>query len=327
MSNHHILRGDVGTVHRGIFDAAIQPVLTIRSGDTVEVTTLSGNDENLPPEGSGFAVSPEHKNVLGKVPRGIGAHLMTGPIAIEDATPGDEVVVEIVSLGFPQSWGWNMIKPGAGTLPGDFPTLRQIYIPIDSARGVVTMPWGLELKASPFFGVIGVAPPPGDGSCISNIPRAFGGNIDNKNLGVGAKLHLPVFNKGAQLSVGDGHALQGDGEVCVTAVETALSGTLRVTLIKQTGISHPWAETPTHVITMGFDEDLDKAAEFAVRAMVKKITEMSPLSPEDAYSLCSVAGDVSVTQLVNIAKGVHVMMAKAYLARRSWHPAREPRRS
>ncbi|MBS0536825.1 MAG: acetamidase/formamidase family protein [Proteobacteria bacterium] len=313
MGQHHILRGDVGTVHRGTFDAAIKPVLSIASGDTVEVTTLSGNDENSPPPGSPFPLMPEHARVLAQVPRGIGAHLMTGPIAVEGAVPGDELTVEVLEIGFPQPWGWNMIKPGAGTLPADFPALRHIFTPIDAARGVVTMPWGLELKASPFFGVMGVAPRPADGACISNIPRAFGGNMDNKHFGVGATVHLPVFNDGGLLSVGDGHAVQGDGEVCVTAIETALRGTLRVTLVKRTGIGHPWAETPSHIITMGFDEDLDRAAEFALRAMIRKIGEVSGLSAEDAYSLCSVAADVHVTQLVNVAKGVHVMIAKELL--------------
>ncbi|MBS0248060.1 MAG: acetamidase/formamidase family protein [Proteobacteria bacterium] len=313
MGQHHILRGDVGAVHRGVFDATIKPVLRIASGDTVEVTTLSGNDENLPPAGSGFTVTAEHARVLAQVPRGIGGHLMTGPIAVESAEPGDELIVDVLELGFAQPWGWNMIRPGAGTLPADFPILRHIFVPIDAARGIVTMPWGLELKVSPFFGVMGVAPRPADGACISNIPRDFGGNIDLKHLGVGAKLHLPVFNDGGLLSVGDGHAVQGDGEVCITAIETALKGKLRVTLAKRTGIDFPWAETPTHIITMGFNEDLDRAAEFALRAMIKKIGAINGLPPEDAYSLCSVAADVHVTQLVNVAKGIHVMIAKDLL--------------
>lgn len=313
MSTHHQLWAEVGTVHRGVFDAAIPPVLTINPGDTVDVTTLSGNSEDIPPPGSPFKLSRAHENVLAKVPRSVGAHLMTGPMEVTGAVPGDELVVEIVAMTLTQDWGWNMIKPGMGTLPDDFPTLRHIHVPIDRERGVVTMPWGLELKAAPFFGVIGVAPPPADGPQTSIVPRAFGGNIDNKNLGAGTKLHLPVFNAGAQLSVGDGHALQGDGEVCVTAIEAELGGTLRVSLIKNTGISHPWAETPTHFITMGFDEDLDSAAQFALREMIKLITRESGLSAEDAYTLCSIAADVSVTQLVNINKGVHVMLAKALL--------------
>jgi acetamidase/formamidase len=313
MSAHHTLPADVATVHRGTFDAAIRPVLKIDPGDTVEVTTLSGNAANLPPANSPFKLSAAHRRVLDQIPPGIGAHLMTGPIEVAGAMPGDELVVELVSIELALDWGWNMIKPGVGTLPDDFKELRHIFTPIDRARGTVTLPWGLELKTAPFFGVIGVAPRPQDGSLSSIMPRAWGGNIDNKNVRQGTTLHLPVFNPGAQLSVGDGHAVQGDGEVCVTAIETELRGTLRVSLIKQTGIASPWAETPTHFITMGFDEDLDQAAEFAVREMVKLASRVSGLSPEDAYTLCSLAADVSVTQLVNVSKGIHVMLAKALL--------------
>jgi acetamidase/formamidase len=175
------------------------------------------------------------------------------------------------------------------------------------------MPWGLELTAQPFFGIIGVAPAPADGRLTSVIPRAWGGNIDNKNLGAGATLHLPVFNKGALLSAGDGHAIQGDGEVCLTAIETGLRGTLRVTLAKNIGIALPWAQTPSHWITMAFDRDLDVAAQSAVREMVKLIERRGGLSAADAYTLCSVAADVHVTQLVNIHKGAHVMLAKSAL--------------
>jgi acetamidase/formamidase len=313
MSAHHTLLADVATVHRGTFDAAIRPVLKIDPGDTVEITTLSGNAENLPPANSPFKLSAAHRRVLDQIPPGIGAHLMTGPIEVAGAMPGDELVVELVSIELALDWGWNMIKPGVGALPDDFKELRHIFTPIDRTRGAVTLPWGLELKTAPFFGVIGVAPRPQDGPLSSIMPRAWGGNIDNKNVRQGATLHLPVFNPGAQLSVGDGHAVQGDGEVCVTAIETELRGTLRVSLIKQTGIASPWAETPTHFITMGFDEDLDQAAEFAVREMVKLASRVSGLSPEDAYTLCSLAADVSVTQLVNVSKGIHVMLAKALL--------------
>jgi acetamidase/formamidase len=153
------------------------------------------------------------------------------------------------------------------------------------------------------------------GRVTSIIPRAFGGNIDNKYLGKGANLHLPVFNPGALLSVGDGHALQGDGEVCVTAIETGLTATLRVTLAKRTGISRPWAETPSHVITMAFDPDLNAAAQSAVHEMVKLIEKRAGLGAEDAYTLCSIAADVHVTQLVNVHKGIHVMLSKSALQR------------
>ncbi len=310
---HHKLLAAAGTVHRGIFDAAIAPVLTIASGDVVEITTLSGAEEDLPEANSGFTVSAAHKAVLSNVAPGEGPHFMTGPIAISGAMPDDELMVEVLAMELAENWGWNQTRPGKGTLPDDFPETRRIHVGIDRNRGVVTMPWGLELSAAPFFGIIGVAPLPADGRLTSVIPRAWGGNIDNKNLGAGATLHLPVFNPGALLSAGDGHAIQGDGEVCLTAIETGLRGTLRLTVAKGTGITQPWAETPTHWITMAFDRDLDIAAQSAVRDMVKLIVQRGGLSAADAYTLCSVAADLHVTQLVNVNKGAHMMLAKSLL--------------
>lgn len=315
MGSHHILTADAGTVHRGVFNAAIPPVLTVNSGDVVEIATLSGTEADLPAADSGFTVSAEHRNVLAKVKPGEGPHFMTGPVVVNGAMPGDELIVEILAMELAQDWGWNVIRAGKGTLPEDFPTDRRVHIGIDQKRGVVRMPWGLELKASPFFGIIGVAPPPADGPLTSVIPRAWGGNIDCKHLGAGATLHLPVFNPGALLSAGDGHALQGDGEVCLTAIETGLRGTLRLTVAKGTGIAGPWAETATHLIAMAFDPDLDIAAQSALRNMIRIIERVGGLSAADAYALCSIAADVHVTQLVNVHKGVHVMLAKSALAR------------
>ena len=316
MSMHHKLAATAETVHRGAFDANIAPVLTINSGDTVEVTTLSGAIDDLPDSQTGFTVSAEHRDVLARVAPGEGPHFMTGPVEIAGAMPGDELIVDILTMELAQDWGWNLIRPGKGTLPDDFPHERRLHAAIDKQRRTIKMPWGLELPATPFFGVIGVAPPPQDGRLTSVIPRTWGGNIDNKNLGIGATLHLPVFNDGARLSVGDGHAIQGDGEVCLTAIETGLRGTLRLTVAKGTGIAQPWAETPTHFITMAFDPDLDSAAQSAVRAMVGLIVKVGGLSAADAYTLCSIAADVHVTQLVNVSKGAHVMLAKDLLVGR-----------
>jgi acetamidase/formamidase len=313
MSAHHKLLAGVATVHRGVFDAAIAPVLKIESGDVVEITTLSGAVEDLPGANSAFTVSAAHKDVLGNVAPGEGPHFMTGPIAVSGAMPGDELIVDILAMELGDDWGWNLTRAGKGTLPDDFPETRRIHVGIDRTRGVVKMPWGLEIPVAPFFGVIGVAPPRADGRLTSVIPRAWGGNIDNKNLGAGARLHLPVFNAGALLSTGDGHAIQGDGEVCLTAIETGLRGTLRLTVAKGTGIAQPWAETPTYFITMAFDRDLDIAVDSAVREMVKLIVRVGRLSGADAYTLCSIAADVHVTQLVNINKGAHVMLAKTLL--------------
>ena len=231
--SYHALRAEVGTVHRGAFDPTLAPVLTIASGDVVDVTTLSGNPDQIPPPELGFTVLPEHRDVLARVPAGEGPHFLTGPIAVDGAMPGDELVVDVVDMKLAQNWGWNRFAPGMGALPEQFPDARCIHIAIDRAAGTVTLPWGLKLKAAPFFGIIGVAPPPAMGRANSIVPRAFGGNIDNKHCGAGATVHLPVFNPGGLLSVGDGHALQGDGEVCLTAIETGLAGTLRITLVKE----------------------------------------------------------------------------------------------
>ncbi len=316
MGAHHLLPADVGTVHRGTFDAAFPPVLTVQSGDTVELTSLSGEMPDLPGAATGFTVSAAHSEVLAKVAPGLGPHFMTGPIAVTGAMPGDELIVDILAVELAADWGWNLTRAGKGTLPDEFPDERRMLIAVDRARRVATMPWGLELPAAPFFGIIGVAPPPGDGPLTSVIPRAWGGNIDCKHLGAGARLHLPVFNEGALLSAGDGHAAQGDGEVCLTAIETCLRGTLRLTVAKGTGITGPWAETPTHLITLAFDADLNVAAQSAVRAMVRLIARLGGLAPADAYTLCSVAADVHVTQLVNVHKGAHVMLAKSALGLR-----------
>lgn len=316
MSAYHTLLPAPGTVHRGTFDAALAPVLSVASGDTIEITSLSGDAADLPPAASGFTVSAAHRDVLERVPSGLGPHFMTGPVAVKGAMPGDELIVDVLKIDLANDWGWNLTRAGKGTLPDMFPDERRIHIGIDRQKRIVKMPWGLELPAAPFFGVIGVAPPRGDGPQTSIIPRAFGGNIDCKHLGAGARLHLPVFNEGALLSAGDGHALQGDGEVCLTAVETGLRGTLRLTVAKNTGIAGPWAETPTHIIAMAFDPDLDTAAQNAVRAMVRMIERLGGLTAADAYTLCSIAADVHVTQLVNVSKGVHVMLAKSALGLR-----------
>ncbi|MBU2358566.1 MAG: acetamidase/formamidase family protein, partial [Alphaproteobacteria bacterium] len=178
---------------------------------------------------------------------------------------------------------------------------------------IATMPWGLELPLAPFFGVMGVAPPPNWGRISTIEPRRHGGNIDNKELVAGTTLYLPVHAPGALFSCGDGHGAQGDGEVCITAIETALTGRFRLTLRRDLALTYPQAETPTHVITMGMDPDLDRCAEMALRDMIALVADRAGISRAQAYMLCSLAGDLHITQTVNGCKGVHMMMAKALL--------------
>jgi acetamidase/formamidase len=189
---------------------------------------------------------------------------------------------------------------------------KLLHSGIDRQRGVCTLPWGAEIDLAPFFGVMGVAPPPVYGMCTSIVPREFGGNMDLKELTQGTTLYLPVFVPGANFSCGDGHGVQGDGEVCVTALETALSGTFRLTVRKDLKFDLPRAETPTHHITMAFNEDLDDAAKDALRQMIKLIGEHMGLDASDAYMFSSLAVDMRVTQLVDGNKGIHAMLPKRY---------------
>jgi acetamidase/formamidase len=309
----HVLRASVETVHWGYFDAEEKPALSIASGDRVTMETISGGQDVMPPPSSGFEILPELKEVHAKVPRKLPGHILTGPIAIKGAMPGDVLQVDIEDIKIRQNWGYNAIRPLAGALPLEFDRVRIVHIPMDHARGVGKLSWGAEVPLKPFFGVMGVAPPPSWGMITSLAPRQHGGNIDNKELVAGTTLFLPVHVPGANFSAGDGHGAQGDGEVCVTAIETALTGTFKFTLHKGGTLDWPRAETPTHAITMAFDPDLDSAARAALRDMIKLLGEKKGLSREDAYMLCSLAADLRVTQLVNGHNGVHVMLEKRYL--------------
>ena len=309
---HHHLKASVASCHWGYFDASRAPVLTVKSGDHVTVDTVSGSPAVVP--SAGFHVPPElleiHAQMAGQP---MGPHILTGPVAIEGARPGHALEVRILEVKLRQNWGYNAIRPLGGTLPDDFPDMRLMHIPLDLVANIATLPWGLQLPLRPFFGILGVAPPPNWGRITSIVPRAHGGNIDNKELVPGSTLYLPIFAEGGLFSCGDGHAAQGDGEVCVTAIETALQGRFQLIVRDDIALNYPRAETPTHYITMGMDPDLDQCAVIALRDMIRLITEKTNLSKEEAYSLCSIAADLRVTQTVNGSKGIHVMLAKSLL--------------
>ena len=313
MSKHHTLRAGPETCHWGYFDAGLKPVLSVASGDTVSVDCVSGAPEVMP--GPPFEVLPEQRAIHAKLTPFLGGgHILTGPIAIEGAEPGDTLEVRIRGIDFRQNWGWTRIAPLRGTIPEDFPTRKLWHTAIDRQRGIGTTPFGMEIPLAPFFGVMGVAPRPIYGPVTTIIPREFGGNLDLKELVAGATLYLPIWTKGGLFSVGDGHGVQGDGEVCITALETALSGTFELILRKDLHLDMPRAETPSHHITLGLDEDLDDAAKQALRQMIKLLGELAGIAPEDAYMLCSLGVDFRVTQLVDGNKGIHGMLAKSLLA-------------
>ena len=306
---HHHLTSTPATVHWGYFDAALAPVLTINSGDRVTVETVSGGPANLP--GPGYHVPPELARIHAECQRKMPGHLLTGPIAVRGAEPGDVLEIRILDVQLRQDWGYTYVRPLAGALPDEFTAFEQIIIALDKTRNVGRLPWGTELPLRPFFGVMGVAPPPAWGMISTIQPRAHGGNLDNKELIPGATLYLPVHAAGGNLSLGDGHAVQGDGEVCTTAIETALTGTFEIHLRKDLRIDYPAGETPTHLITMGMDPDLDTAAKDALRRMVDRLVQETGLSRPRALMLMSLVADVRVSQLVNEHKGIHVMMPKS----------------
>jgi acetamidase/formamidase len=306
---HHHLRSSAATCHWGFFDAALKPVLTVKSGDEVTIETISGGPPQLP-DPARFHIPPEMHDVHANCERSLPGHILTGPVAVNGAQPGDVLEVDILEVKLRQDWGYNVVRPLAGILPDDFHEARLIHIPLDAEKMTGRMPWGLDLPLKPFFGVMGVAPPPAWGRITSLIPRAMGGNLDNKELGAGAKLYLPVFVGGALFSCGDGHGVQGDGEVCVTAIETALQGRFKLTLRKDLRLDYPRAETPSHYMTMAMDPDLDQCVVRALRDMIVLLGEKRNLSREDAYTLCSLAADLRVTQTVNGSKGIHCMIAK-----------------
>ncbi len=311
----HALRASPETVRTGLFSASFPPVLTIASGDTVDVQTVTGRPLVLPPPGSGMTIAPELTAIIAANPDMQRGHILTGPIAIAGAEPGDTLEVRIERIEPNSDWGYNMIAPLVGTLPEDFHDFHLMHIPVDCARRTCRMPWGVELPLAPFFGVTGVAPPPRFGVVTSKEPRIHGGNLDNKELQAGSTLFLPVHVPGANFSAGDGHGIQGDGEVCVTALETGLDGTFTFILHKREGapLAMPRAETPTHYISMGLNEDLDQAMKQALREMIAFICGRTKLTREQAYGFCSMAVDFRVTQTVNGEKGVHGMLKKGLL--------------
>ena len=309
----HRIHASPETVRWGAFDASFPPLLTVASGDTVVLECVSGAPEVLPPGNSGFTVPPALAAIhQADVPR-LGPHILTGPVAIAGAEPGDTLEVQIEAIEFGADWGFCGFRPLGGTLPEDFPQRFLTHIAVDKRRRVGTLPWGTELALQPFFGVMGVAPPPNYGAISTKEPREHGGNLDNKELGAGSTLFLPVWVPGANFSAGDGHGVQGDGEVCINALETCLTGTFTFVLHKGTGLAYPRGETATHYVSMGMNEDLDGAMKQALRQMIGFICSHSGLSREQAYAFCSLAVDFRVTQTVNGEKGVHGMLKKGLL--------------
>src|ERR1700726_1700613 len=302
------------TIAWGYYDASTPPVLRVKSGDSVEIQTLiTSSPKRL--EGAGLPadqVEQSLRDIHDQVKdKGPGGHILTGPIYIEDAQPGDVLEVRIVAARLAIPYAYNGFAPGHGFLPEDYPYPKMKIIPLDEKRMIARFAPGIEIPLHPFFGSMGVAPPETTGKFSSNPPWIHAGNLDNKDLVAGTTLYIPVHAPGALFEVGDGHAGQGDGEVDITALETSLVGTFQFIVRKDMHLKWPRAETPTHYITMGLNDDLNACATLAVREMIDFLVTEKHLSRDDAYMLASVAADLHITELVDGNKGVHMMLPKS----------------
>jgi len=302
------------TVVWGYYSAKAKPVLTVHSGDAVRIQTLStcGSTERLEEEGVAASDIPSYNtNIYREVKdRGPGGHILTGPVEIAEAEPGDVLEVQILKIDIDVPFACNGFGVGRGFLPNDYPYSRRKIIPLDRERMVAKFAPEIEIPLHPFFGSMGVAPPESAGRLDSAPPWMHAGNMDNKELVAGTTLYIPVHAKGALFELGDGHAGQGNGEVDITAMETFLSGTFRFIVHKDRHLLWPRAETPSSYISMGFSPDLKEAATLAVRDMISFLVEQKHLSRDEAYMLISVAVDVDITQLVDGNVGVHAICPK-----------------
>lgn len=313
----HRLEARPDTVAYGYYWADAVPVLRIASGDIIDVDTLLTNS----PSGLARAGVPDDKiqaslkAVEAALPRGHdrrgpGGHILTGPVYVEGAEPGDALEVKVLSIDFPIDYGYNGCS---GYLPDNCDRAAGTkIIPIDAKAMTSAFAAGIVIPLRPFFGSMGVAPAPALGRVSSNPPGRHGGNLDNRELVAGSTLVIPVFVPGALFEVGDGHAAQGDGEVDQTAIETSLRGRLQLTVRKGLALTWPRAETADDYITMATDADLAVATKAAIQEMVDFLAATKGLTKHQAYQLTSIAGHVAVTQLVDRpVVGVHVKIAKA----------------
>jgi acetamidase/formamidase len=311
----HRLETTPATVAYGYYWSEAPPVLRIDSGDIIDVDTLLTNT----PAGLAKAGVPDEKiqaslkAIVGEVTgdrRGPGGHILTGPVYVEGAEPGDVLEVKILSIDLAIDYGYNGCS---GFLPENCESGLPVKIlSLDRKKMTAEFLPGIVIPLKPFYGSIGVAPAPELGRVSSNPPGRHAGNLDNRELIAGSTLYIPIFARGALFEIGDGHAAQGDGEVDQTAIETSLRGRLQLTVRKDMKLNWPRAETATDFISMATDPDLTMATKAAIQEMVDFLASEKHLTPHQAYQLVSIAGHVVVTQLVDKPNlGVHVKLPKS----------------
>jgi acetamidase/formamidase len=310
----HLLPATPTTVAYGYYWSQARPAITIRSGDIIDVETLlTSTPPRLEAAGVPAArIQSSLRAVVEKVTdKGPGGHILTGPVFVEGAEPGDVLEVKVLEIGYAIDYGYNGCSGFLRELCAD-PRTR--IIQLDTVKQIADLGNGIVVPLKPFFGSMGVAPPPDSGRVSSNPPGIHAGNLDNKELVAGTTLYIPVHVPGALFEVGDGHAAQGDGEVNQTAIETSLRGKIQLTVRKDMKLTWPRGETGSHWITMGTDTSLTVATRIAIQEMVKFLQEKKSLPQVEAYRLASIAADLRITQLVDGKVGVHMMIPKSVLS-------------
>jgi acetamidase/formamidase len=313
----HTLMPSPQTVHIGYFLSTVKPVLTIDSGDIVTLESAATIVPSVIDESGvvpATSVPQYQRDIFGQVKdRGPGPHILTGPIEIKGAMPGDVLEVRILDIQLALDWGFNRQRAYTGVLPDEFTALWTRIIPINRQTKTAEVAKGVVVPVDkPFFGTMGLAPDASMGRISSGPPGVHTGNIDNKDIIAGTTLFMPVHTAGALFSAGDAHAAQGHGEVDLTAIETGLRGKFQFIVRKDMKLVWPRAETPTHWIVMGLHPDLNEGMKIVVRETIDFITKRFPhLTREEAYMIASVAVDYHVTQVVDGTKGIHGMIPKS----------------
>ena len=326
---HHYLAATPSTVHWGYFDPRLSPVVTIASGDLVQIETLTHHAGDAPDLLMDAGITEVFDRVTD---RGPGPHLLTGPIAVEGARPGDVLQVDILAAAPRLPYGSNLAAHWGhlyGEIPGERVTIygfdadaqlgRAVFgydwtataladqpgtvVPPDPAAREPALP-GVVVPLRPHFGTMGVAP--AEPQRVSSVPPGdHGGNVDNWRIGAGGRMYYPVQVPGALLSVGDPHVSQGDGEISGTALESSLNGLLRLTIRRDLPFTVPVLETASELLVHGFGDTLDAAMKAAALRTLDVLVRRFDLSRRDAYSFMSVAVDFTVTQVVDQRQGVH----------------------
>ena len=325
----HVVRSLPENMVWGYFGADVPPVKMVNDGDVVEIQTVNPSGvsrtnpeefyakNNLPLDQHAQEVIAILKTVKPE-PSGIRGHMLTGPIYINGAMPGDSLEIRMLDLTFPADFGVNSVWPGGGGIPDAVTTRETFVYRYDTKRNVALFANGVEIPLKPFMGVMALSPPADMGHQSSIPPGFFGGNLDIRHLIKGTTLHLPVSVPGGLFTTGDGHGAQGNGEVSGVAIETALNLTAKFIVHKGKTLKQPRAETSTHFIAIGLDKDLDKAMKNALAEAVEFIKDELGFTFNEALSIASTGVDFEVSQVVNQTLGVHAMIPKSIFTKQKF---------